>query len=122
MHTNRIRLNRDFFSIHRPDNMLVQNAQDARSGFLRIVQKRVRSRARNKRTVGQIMAIGEDLACQAYVRYLCRPGESTAVRSKKNEPAIDRYNGTRHCLRQGRITRCHIVKRAMRLNVVRSDA
>ena len=62
MHTNRFGVYIDIFSIDGANLAFPKHSQDARRRFQRIMQQSVRSRARNERTVGEVISVRKHFA------------------------------------------------------------
>ena len=120
--TNCFRVKIDIHSINRPDLALAQHSKNARRGFGRIMEQRVRPRSQNKRSIAQIISICKNFVRDLQTIFFSSARERAVLRRKKNQFSVDTSDGARNRIGQRLVAHRHVVKRAVRFHVIRSNA
>jgi len=85
MDTDCFHSNIDIDAINTLDLALTKHPQDARGGFARVAEQCVRSCARDKFAIGQIISIGENFVRNLQTLLDSGPGEIGLLRSEQDQ-------------------------------------
>ena len=122
MYTNGFNFNRNVAAIDGTDDAFAQHSYNSFRRFNWIAKQRIRPRAGNERTVRHVVSIRENLSRRRQFQ-LDRGDFQGATRgNEKNEPCIHGEHGVNNGLGQRLIACRHVIKSAVRLNVVHLGA
>src|SRR5438477_5502488 len=118
MDTDGFDFNRNVAPIDGADDAFAPHPHDSFRRFNWIMKQRVRSSARDKRTVRHVVSIRENLSRRLEFQFDRGNLQGAAGWNEEDEPRIDGEHGVSNGMGQCLIARRHIIKSAVRFNVV----